>query len=74
MARLATLYTKSGCAHCERQRDDLVRRAVAFTEVDVTTHPEVIPELLKLTRGRRVVPVLVEGARIVVAAEGGSEF
>ncbi len=74
MARPATLYVRRDCAHCDRQRDDLVRRAVAFTEVDVTAHPEVVPELLKLTKGRRIVPVLVEGARITVAAEGGSEF
>ena len=70
----ATLYVKRGCTHCDRQREDLVRRAVAFAEVDVTAHPEAVPELLKLTKGRRIVPVLVEGGRIVVASEGGSEF
>ena len=31
-------------------------------------------ELRKLTGGRRVVPVLVDGVRIEVAPEGGSEF
>ena len=49
-------------------------RGVAFNEVDVGAHPEVVPELLKLTKGRRIVPVLVEGARISVARDGGSEF
>jgi hypothetical protein len=34
----------------------------------------VIPELLKLTGGRRIVPVLVDEGRIAVAPEGGSEF
>jgi hypothetical protein len=34
----------------------------------------VIPELLKLTDGRRVVPVIVEGARVRVAPEGGTPF
>ena len=70
----ATLYVKRNCAHCDRQRAALEQRGVAFAEVDVTAHPEVVPELLKLTKGRRVVPVLVEGGRIVVASEGGSEF
>jgi hypothetical protein len=45
-----------------------------FTEIDVTASPEVVPELLKLTKGRRIVPVLVEGARISIASNGGSAF
>jgi glutaredoxin len=69
-----TFYSKSGCPHCDRQREALVARGQAFTEIDVTRHPEVVPELLKLTKGRRVVPVLVEGARISIAGDGGSEF
>lgn len=69
-----TLYVKPECPHCERQRASLLARELRFTEVDVTRHPEVVPELLKLTKGRRVVPVTVEGARIIVASDGGSEF
>lgn len=42
-------------------------------EIDVGARPEAIPELLKLTRGRRIVPVLVEDGRIVIAPDGGSE-
>lgn len=63
-----------GCPHCDRERAALVARAVRFTEIDVGRHPEVVPELLKLTKGRRVVPVTVEGTRIAVASAGGSEF
>jgi glutaredoxin 3 len=69
-----TLYSKSGCPHCDRARADLVARGRAFTEIDVGRHPEVVPELLKLTKGRRIVPVVVEGARIGVAVDGGSAF
>ena len=73
MARVI-FYSKSGCPHCDRQREALVARGQAFSEIDVARHPEVIPELLKLTKGRRVVPVVVEGARITIASDGGSEF
>lgn len=69
-----TLYVKHGCPHCDRRRAELVARDVRFTEIDVTSRPDVVPELLKLTKGRRIVPVVVEGARIDVASEGGSEF
>lgn len=74
MATHVTLYVKEGCPHCDATRAALVARAVAFTEIDVTAHPEAIPELLKLTRGRRIVPVVVEGARIGIASDGGSPF
>jgi hypothetical protein len=47
---------------------------VDFEEVDVARTPEVVPELLKLTRGRRIVPVLVDDAGIHVAPRGGTSF
>jgi glutaredoxin len=74
MATHVTLYVKRDCTHCDRARTELVRRAVAFIEIDVTARPEIVPELLKLTKGRRIVPVVVEGARIAIASDGGSEF
>ena len=69
-----TLYSKAGCPHCDRQRAALVARGVGFTEIDVGARPDAVPELLKLTKGRRIVPVVVEGAKISVAPEGGSEL
>ena len=70
----AVLYTRPGCSHCDAKRAELVAAGVAFREVDVAREPETIPELLKLTRGRRVVPVVVAGGRIEIAPQGGSEF
>lgn len=68
-----TLYVKAGCPFCDRKRAELAARGAEVREIDVGARPEVIPELLKLTRGRRVVPVVVEEGRIEVAVEGGSE-
>jgi glutaredoxin len=70
----ATLYVRTGCSYCEATRDELARRGVAFAEVNVSDHPEAIPELLKLTKGARLLPVLVEGGRISVAPNGGRPF
>ena len=70
----ALLYTRAGCPHCDAKRAELAARGVAVREVDVGARPEAVPELLKLTGGRRVVPVLVEGGRILVAPQGGSGF
>lgn len=66
------LYTTAGCAFCDAKRAELTRRGARIREIDVGAHPEAIPELLKLTRGRRIVPVVAEGTRIEVAPDGGS--
>jgi len=66
------LYTRAGCPYCDVKRAELVGRGVAFREVDVGARPEAIPELLKLTRGRRIVPVIVVGGRVEIAPDGGS--
>ena len=65
---------KAGCPHCAAARADLLERGVAFREIDVATRRETIPELLKLTAGRRIVPVLVEDGQILVAPKGGSSI
>ena len=70
----ALLYTKAGCPYCAAKRAALVAQGVDVREIEVGARPEAIPELLKLTRGRRIVPVVVEEGRIVIAPEGGSSF
>jgi glutaredoxin 3 len=68
------LYTTTGCPYCDAKRAELAARGVAVREINVSEHPEVVAELLKVTRGRRIVPVVVEGGRIEIAPEGGSSF
>lgn len=69
-----TLYSLASCPHCGRLRERLRGRGATFTEIDVGERPECVPELVKLTRRRRIVPVLVDGARVEIAPEGGTEF
>jgi glutaredoxin len=73
MARV-TLYTRDGCAHCARQRELIVASGDTVTEVNLSREPQATTEFLKLTGGRRIVPVLVRAGRIVVAPEGGTKF
>jgi glutaredoxin len=74
MAAPVLLYSKAGCPHCDAQRAALAARGVVVDEIDVGVRREAIPELLKLTGGRRVVPVVVESGSILVAPDGGSTF
>jgi glutaredoxin len=68
------LYVIPGCAHCAAKRAELAARGASVREIDVRARPEVVPELLKLTAGRRVVPVVVDAAGVHVAPDGGSAF
>ena len=74
MAAPVLLYSKTGCPHCDALRAALTARGAVVDEIDVGVRREAIPELLKLTGGRRVVPVVVDGGRILVAPDGGSNF
>jgi glutaredoxin len=68
------LYLVPDCPHCARQRALLAARGAEVREIDVRARPEVVPELMKLTGGRRIVPVIVDGASILIAPDGGSAF
>jgi glutaredoxin len=68
------LYVKAGCPFCDAKRAEIAARGVAVREIDVVAKPQAVVELLKLTGGRRIVPVVVEGATIAVAPDGGSAF
>ena len=66
-----SFYVKSGCPYCAAMREDLDSRGVNYDEINVSERPESIPELLALTEGRRIVPVLVEGSKVEIAPAGG---
>jgi hypothetical protein len=42
--------------------------------IDIDRERYAIPELLKLSGGRRIVPVRVCGTDVVVAPDGGTKF
>ena len=68
------LYTRPGCPFCDAKRAELAGRGVAVREIDVVARPQAVTELLKLTGGRRIVPVVVEDGAVAVAPGGGSAF
>ena len=64
------LYTHPDCNYSDAQRADFVKDGVEFTEIDISVHPERIDELVQLTGGERITPVLVEGDKISVGYFG----
>ena len=64
------LYTHPDCNYSDAQRDDYQKQGVAFHEIDLTVHPEAVPELERLTGGERITPVVVEGETVTVGYHG----
>ena len=64
------LYTHPDCNYSDAQRADFVKDGVNFFEIDITVHPDKIPELERLTGGERITPVLVEGDKVTVGYHG----
>jgi glutathione S-transferase len=59
-----TLYTTPYCPFCDRIKDELDRRAIAYEEVAVPVIRSQRKELFRLTGQRRVPVLLDDGAAI----------
>lgn len=67
-----TIYTKPGCPYCSAAKQDLEARGVDYDEIDVYTSPGAREQLMELTAGTNVVPVIVEeDGEVHVSAGGG---
>ncbi|MBI2303345.1 MAG: glutaredoxin family protein [Chloroflexi bacterium] len=71
MLEKAIVYTQPGCPYCRAAMDDLRRRGVPFEEKDVTTDDAALVEMLRLSGGEAVVPVIVQGGEVTVGFGGG---
>ncbi len=68
------VYVRSECPYSQRLLDEMRAGGEQPIVIDVGRERHAVPELLKLTGGRRIVPVRVKGTAIDVAPCGGTEF
>lgn len=59
------LYTAPGCPYSEAAREDLEWRGVEFVEYDVERDRGARERMLRLTGGKRTVPVIFEEGKPV---------
>lgn len=59
------LYTAPGCPYSEAAREDLEWRGVEFVEYDVEQDRGARERMLRLTGGKRTVPVIFEEGKPV---------
>ena len=65
-----TIYTHPDCSYSTAQKEDFIEQGTEFHEIDVSLHPEAVPDLEKLTGGERITPVVVEGDTVTVGYHG----
>ena len=65
------VYTKTGCPYCKRKMEEFDRDGVDYEEINIFEVDGAKEELLKITKGQRMVPVIVDGKSVTIAPEGG---
>lgn len=66
------IYTHPDCAFSAAAKMEYRRNKVQYTEIDVSKQPEKIPDLLALTNGERVTPVIVANGKASIGFKGGN--
>ena len=66
-----TIYTKKGCPYCAAAIKHYTEEGTDFTEIDIHNTPGAQDEVLKLTDGQEIVPVIVEGGQVTAGFGGG---
>lgn len=66
-----TIYTKKGCPYCAAAKKHYSDQGVTYKEIDVHDTPGAQEKVLKITNGKRIVPVIVEDGRVTAGFGGG---
>ncbi len=64
------VYTHPDCDYSVTLKSDLDKKGVQYREIDISTVPGATEELMRLTNGERITPVMVEGGRVTVGYYG----
>lgn len=69
-AKTIIIYTHPDCDASAEAKAEFQRDAISFKEIDVTVVPGAIGELVALTGGERITPVIVDGEMVIVGYGG----
>ncbi len=67
---MVTIFGKDSCPYTQAAREDYTRRGVAFEYIDVKKNAAELERMLTFSKGRRAVPVIVEGSQITIGFGG----
>lgn len=66
-----TMYTKPGCPYCAAAKEHYQKKNIPFDEINVIDNPAAQKKLLALSKGERIVPVIVDGGKVTLGWDGG---
>jgi C_GCAxxG_C_C family probable redox protein len=66
-----TIYTRPGCPFCAAAKQDLEERGVTYKELSIQDDPKIAEEVMSLSKGEGIVPILVIGDEVKVGFGGG---
>lgn len=69
---MVVIFGKDSCPYTQAARDDYERRRIPVEYINVKTNPAGLERMLVLSKGRRAVPVIVEGDGTVTIGFGGT--
>jgi|GEM_PF-113983 glutaredoxin 3 len=65
------IYTQPGCPYCAAAKQDLEERGITYKEISIENNPDALREVMRLSGGKGIVPVLVTGDEVKVGYGGG---
>jgi len=70
LTKKAIIYGKSTCPFTKRAREAYAERGYEIDFVDVQADPSRLEDMLRLSGGRRRVPVIVDGDEVTIGLRG----
>jgi glutaredoxin 3 len=67
---MVTIFGKDSCPYTQAAREDYERRGVPFDYINVKKDAAALDRMLQYSKGRRAVPVIVEGERVTIGFGG----
>jgi glutaredoxin 3 len=67
---MVTIFGKDTCPYTQAARDDYQRRGIPFEYINVKKKPAELERMLKFSKGRRAVPVIVDGEEVTIGFGG----
>ena len=71
MPEQVIIYTRPGCPFCAEAKQDLEERGVPYKEMSIAGNPKAAEEVMRLSNGKGIVPILVIGEEVKVGFGGG---
>jgi C_GCAxxG_C_C family probable redox protein len=60
------IYTSANCPSCDEAKKDLEERGVPYEEISTVDNPKAVEEVMLLSKGTGIVPIIVTGQEVKV--------